>query len=178
MNTLYYKLMALLLVCICFSCVKKRDNFEETVLYSLADKFMDTYKNEFDECDKSYFDYCPKCNIKSVVFIESLGEYNGYPLFTMYIGNVKNAKLKVYYKNIDSPNFTNEVIRCCNMLINNEVSWEILIDSVNKRYIAINTTLCPTEMIKQFNELQWSTSVSDAIVDTTVNFLPPPPPPY
>ncbi len=178
MNTLYYKLMAFLLVCICFSCVEKRNNFEETVLYSLADKFIDTYKNEFDKYDKYYFDDCPKCNIKSVVFIEPHGEYNGYPLFTMYFGAVKNAKSKVYYINNDSPNFTNEVIRCCNMLINDEVSWEILIDSVNKRYIAINTTLWPTETIKQFNELQWSTSVSDAIVDTSVNFLPPPPPPY
>lgn len=170
--------MAFLLVCICFSCVKKRDNFEETVLYSLADKFIDTYKNEFDKYDKYYFDDCPKCNIKSVVFIEPRGEYNGYPLFTMFIGEVKNAKSKVYYINNDSPNFTNEVIRCCNMLINDELSWDILIDSVNKRYIAINTTLYPIEMTKQFNELQWSTSVSDAIVDTSVNFLPPPPPPY
>lgn len=96
----------------------------------------------------------------------------------MFIGEVKNAKSKVYYINNDSPNFTNEVIRCCNMQINDELSWDILIDSVNKRYIAINTTLWPIEMTKQFNELQWSTSVSDAIVDTSVNFLPPPPPPY
>ena len=178
MKILYYNIVVLL-VCICFSCVKKSDSYEDTVLYSLADTFMDTYRNEFDRHDKSYFEDCPECHIKSVVFIEADGEYKGYPLFTMYIGNVKNAKSKVYYKNTDLANLTNEAIGCCKMYINDEISWNILIDSVNKRYIAVNTTLWPLEIIKQFNELQWSTSVTDAIVDTFVKFLPPPPPsPY
>jgi hypothetical protein len=158
---------------------------KEKLLLDIGQKFINKFGGEMLNNDNSLKSKCLTCNASSYLSIVQDENYKGFELYHFYYTNTdsKVDKIIKYSKYIICITYNqlnhqyeinnNYEKQCCGISMLNEIEWLVLYDTHKNRYIAVESLNMPIELIEQFNNLEWSTKITAATMDSSVNYQIP-----
>lgn len=152
---------------------------QKSKLITVAERICDMNEEELSLYESQLRKLCKSCTYSYFLHVVQDANYNNYEMYTMYFimssaeyDNIylhNNRAIAVAYSNRDHKNVINKNydVFCCGIAMLDEVSWKVLYDRVNDRYITVELLGdIPPNYIRQFKYLEWSDEITVAKFET------------